>query len=88
MKSEGVIVHPSWSHTTCCLPPMAVDGFFLRRWAATELQHIAAACAAACAAVHAAAYPGHCPTTSNGEGSDTHTLAFKVACAAQQPSAI
>lgn len=31
IKAEGTIVHPSWSHFTCCLPAMTVDGFFLRR---------------------------------------------------------
>jgi hypothetical protein len=41
IKADGAIIEPSWGWGTCCLPPMAVDGFFLRRCAAA-----AAACCA------------------------------------------
>lgn len=40
IKAEGKIVEPSWKHTTCCLPAMAVDGFFLRRCKQGALQFV------------------------------------------------
>ncbi|GBF91303.1 hypothetical protein Rsub_03623 [Raphidocelis subcapitata] len=40
VKAEGKIVHPSWTHLTCCLPPMQVDGFFLRRCKQGTLQFV------------------------------------------------
>lgn len=39
-KAEGHIVKPSWTWGTCCLPPMAVDGFFLRRCKQGTLQFV------------------------------------------------
>lgn len=30
VKAEGKIVYPSWILGTCCLPPLAVDGFYIR----------------------------------------------------------
>jgi hypothetical protein len=42
LGSEGKIVHPSWAHMTCCLPPMPVDGFFLRRCKQCCLQFVMA----------------------------------------------
>jgi Organic solute transporter Ostalpha len=40
VKAEGKSVHPSWSHMTCCLPTMTVDGFFLRRCKQGTLQFV------------------------------------------------
>lgn len=40
VKAEGKLVHPSWSHMTCCLPTMQVDGFFLRRCKQGTLQFV------------------------------------------------
>ncbi|KAI8476882.1 MAG: organic solute transporter Ostalpha-domain-containing protein [Monoraphidium minutum] len=55
VKAEGRVVHPSWSHMTCCLPAMqarapppaaagrrslGVDGFFLRRCKQGTLQFV------------------------------------------------
>ena len=40
IKAEGKVVHPSWSHFTCCIPAMQVDGFFLRRCKQGTLQFV------------------------------------------------
>lgn len=40
VKADGKIVMPSWKWGTCCLPPMAVDGFFLRRCKQGTLQFV------------------------------------------------
>jgi hypothetical protein len=30
IKSDGKLIQPSWILCTCCMKPIAVDGFFLR----------------------------------------------------------
>jgi len=42
VASEGKVVRPSWAHMTCCLPPLPVDGFLLRRCKQLCLQFVLA----------------------------------------------
>jgi hypothetical protein len=39
-QAEGKIIQPSWSWGTCCLPPLPIDGFFLRRCKQGTLQFV------------------------------------------------
>eukprot|EP00803_Ostreobium_quekettii_P004247 evm.model.scf_428.9 EVM.evm.TU.scf_428.9 scf_428:72365-78738(+) len=40
VKSEGKILEPSWKWTTCCLPPMPVNGQFIRHTKQGVLQFV------------------------------------------------
>eukprot|EP00803_Ostreobium_quekettii_P010511 evm.model.scf_63.20 EVM.evm.TU.scf_63.20 scf_63:139344-146569(+) len=40
VKSEGKVLEPSWKWTTCCLPPMPVNGQFIRHTKQGVLQFV------------------------------------------------
>lgn len=42
VKSEGVLIQPSWTLCTCCMKPIPVDGFFLRNCKQGTLQFVIA----------------------------------------------
>jgi hypothetical protein len=42
VKSEGVLIEPSWALCTCCMAPIPVDGFFLRNCKQGTLQFVIA----------------------------------------------
>ena len=40
VKCEGKVLQPSWALMTCCMKPMPVDGFFLRKCKQGTLQFV------------------------------------------------
>ena len=40
VKMQGYQLMPSWLHCTCCLPPMHVNGFFIRACKQGALQFV------------------------------------------------
>ena len=40
VKCEGKVLQPSWVLMTCCMKPIPVDGFFLRRCKQGTLQFV------------------------------------------------
>jgi hypothetical protein len=53
VKAEGKIVHPSWSHMTCCLPAMSVRRGAEAAWVcAARVSTASHTCSACCVLRH------------------------------------